>query len=781
MKTCRILYLAFVLFLAVSCSENRAEEVSNESENLELTNLQFDENFKNFSVGVSLKTPLLPQQIIQKDKLDLIVTEYDEDMNKITESAQPIFINAKNLRSEKIKNLGLKGLVLVDLTLEDYQIEKQKNAIKKLKEFVFQDQLYVAFMQKGKVSETYPVTDYVLENYFVADHSPKMLLRSIVTKLDEIQSAEVKNEVFIVFSDGQIYNADKPLDPKHFEYQKMLLNKCKQIEDLQFFYVNINEDTGSEFATVNDVENLFTYVCQQTGGVYIPKLDLNIIADNTALGKNNEDVDYSLNLQNPDNKIYRGDKRILNVSCVCGDSILYTGSTVYSLGSIYKPVIVNGYGVGEILIQSVVFTLILLLFVYVIFQFLVPYIKYKVFEYKYVTKYTGPNMSYNGILVPEVCYYCKTPFEIGDEIVVKCEHVMHKSCWNENLYKCPEYGRNCILGKHYYNEKNVFDTQNAPYYMKWLLSGVLAGFVAWIFFILGIFHSDLPLVQSIFDIVSRIDPLKEISTHLNGEDTRVFAAPYFGFFICSCVTLFLSILSSHGKWLFKRAAIVIAKSVVAGICGYLSYFLIVLVILSFNFKGYYYYIMDCIPWALNGYMIAYIVSFKTDIKLKKALRSATVSIIFAIISMHIWNYSSFSHVDSRDLLFISSLIYSIGLSFSLAINYPHSERYFLKVEGPIKTMEIALYKWINAQTMNRCVTIGKSVDCTLQMSWDINSSIAPKQAEVKNINGDIYLIPLEDGVVFKNKPATIDRKIRLYHGDHFIIGQTRFTYIEHDV
>ena len=191
--------------------------------------------------------------------------------------------------------------------------------------------------------------------------------------------------------------------------------------------------------------------------------------------------------------------------------------------------------------------------------------------------------------------------------------------------------------------------------------------------------------------------------------------------------------------------------------------------------------IDWIPWALNGYIIAYAVAFKTDIKLKKALMGATASIVFSIASMYLWNYSVHSHIDTRDLLLVSCLIYGIGLAASLAINYPHSERYFLKVEGPIKTMEIALYKWMNARFIDRSVSIGKSVDSNLQMSWDMNSVIAPKQAELKLIGGNIYLIPLEHGVIFKGKPTKLDRRIRLYHGDHFTIGQTKFTYVEHDV
>ena len=789
MKTCKFLCLAFLMLIAVGCSEGKLDNTTSETENLELSDIQFDENYKDFSIGVHFKDTFMPKKRLHIGKIKLNVTEYDSDMNKITESAQPIFRGAKNLHSEKIKDLGIKGLVLVDLSLDELQIEKEKEAVESLREFVFENQLYVAFMQDGKVSPTYPATDYVLDNYFIPNQAPKKLFSSIVAKMDEMKSEDseffsqtaTENKVLIVFSDGHIYNGDNPIDPKHFEYQEILLNQTKQDDKLQFCYVNFNEEKDDEFAVENDVENIFTYICKGLGGAYIPDVDMKQIATEVMRGRDSEKVDFRLKLTNPDHKIYRGDKRILKVNCMYDGELLFTGSKSYSLGSVYKPIIVNGSGLYSVLIQAAVFTLILVLSIYVVFQLIVPYVKYRIFKYKYVTKYTGPNMSWRGIQVPDSCYYCKTPFEIGDEIVVKCEHVMDMSCWKENLYRCPEYGRRCNLGKHYYNDKNIFDKKNAPYYMKWLLAGTLAGFVAWFFFILGTFHSDLSFINEIYDKVSQFDPLRDMVFGLHNNVTSgMFAAPYFGFFMCFCLTLALSLLSSHGKWLYKRTAVVLIKSLVAGICGYLTYLLVVLALIAFKLKGYY-YMIDWIPWALNGYIVAYAVAFKTDIKLKKALMGATISMVFSIASMYLWNYSTHSHIDTRDLLLVSCLIYGIGLAASLAINFPQSERYFIKVEGPIKTMELALYKWMNAQVINRCVTIGKSVDCNLQMSWDINSAIAPKQAELKMIGGNIYLIPLENGVTFKGKPAILDKRIHLYHGDKFVIGQTTFTYVEHDV
>lgn len=157
------------------------------------------------------------------------------------------------------------------------------------------------------------------------------------------------------------------------------------------------------------------------------------------------------------------------------------------------------------------------------------------------------------------------------------------------------------------------------------------------------------------------------------------------------------------------------------------------------------------------------------------------SIVFGLGSMYIWNLAQNSQIDTRDFLLVSNLIYSIGIAISLAVNSPRSERYFLRVEGPVKMMDIAIYKWMNAQVCNRVVTIGKSVDCNLQLTWDINSSVAPIQAKVISEYGNIYLVPLEIGVCADGKPIKVNIRRHLYHGDKFTIGQTTFTYIEKDM
>lgn len=791
MKAYRYILWILLTMLLIGCSDTKLKQHPSMTENnmLELSDLIFDEHHKHFYIDVKMKDGIIQERFMQARQLKLNVHEYRMDMREVLDEAQPHFVRGENFRSQKISELGLKGLVLVDLTLNERQVEEQRIAVENLRALFNSDNLYVAFMKGGSVTETFPVTDYLLENYFVSDHSTKKLYRSMITKLDELKgeksaffsSVPLEKKLMIVFSDGLTYQGDKPIDPSHFDLQQKLLKEADAEDKVEVFYVNFGKEGEEAEGVENEAENLVTYLCRQSGGAYFPSFVWVKLSKTILDNKDLETADFRLHFVNPDNKVYRGISRLLMVECLYKDSVVFYGYKRYSLGSFYNPIIVNGKGIWKIVIQGGLIFVCLFVFTYLIFQLLVPKISYELFKRKYVTRYVGRNMSFHNIQVDESCYFCKAPFEKGEEIVAKCEHVMHKSCWEENEHKCPEYGRRCKEGSHYYNRLNLLDPRNAPYYMKWLLAGVIAGASSWFCFIFDAFWIESnSLIQVIFEKM-KVDPGSEMAVSLVDQfGNYLFSAPIFGFLICFFLTLFLSALSSHGNWWWKRLAVITTKAFLAAFCGYVVSFFVALIALIMSVKGSY-ILINWIPWTLNGYIIALAVSYGTDIQLRKALVGATISIVFGLGSMYLWNYSLNTQIDTRDLLLVSSLIYCVGLAFSLAMNFPRSERYFLRVEGPIKTMEIAIYKWMNTQVINRRVTIGKSVDCNLQMSWDVNSNISPIQAEIISERGNIYLVSLEDGVCRDGKPLKVDKRIRLYHGDKFVIGQTLFTYVEHDV
>ncbi|MDO4755514.1 MAG: FHA domain-containing protein, partial [Parabacteroides sp.] len=588
-------------------------------------------------------------------------------------------------------------------------------------------------------------------------------------------------KILIVFSDGQTYQNDMPIDPDHFELQRRLIEKDNAAEVFPIYYVNFQEHSEDSLDKENEAETIVTLLCKQTGGAYYPVFNWLALSNKIFDDRLKKYADFRLKMLNPDYKIYRGSNRWLSVDFCVSDSILFSGKKSFTVGHHYHPIVVKGKTIGRILVQGCFFALCFLMLVYLIFQFIVPAVRYQLFKKKYIVKYTGKNMAIRDIQVEEVCYYCKAPFEEGEEIVVKCEHAMHKTCWDENEYKCPEYGRKCQHGSHYYNQYKPFDLRNASFYMNWILAGTLAGVCAWSFFLFKKIDVGYDyLVYKLFELFNVDIQTNEAIELLNRYEDELYYTPFYGLYVSFFLTLFLSILSSHGVWWWKRSAFVLIKAVLAGIEGYLSFVIIATISLALNLRMDF-LLIDWIPWILNGFVIAYLVSYQTDIKLYNALKGAVIAAIFGIGTMYLWEYTHDAQMDMRNLLLLSIIIYCIGLAVSLAANSPQSERYFLRVEGAVKTMDIAIYKWMKTQYYNRRVTIGRSVDCNLQVTWDINSDIAPIQAEIVSERGNLYLIALEIGVEKSRKPVKIGKKIRLYHGDKFTIGQTIFTYIEKDV
>lgn len=217
---------------------------------------------------------------------------------------------------------------------------------------------------------------------------------------------------------------------------------------------------------------------------------------------------------NPDRKIYRGMERILQISCYKGNQLIASDFITFNLGSAYSPIIVNGASTFQVILQGTLLGLAIILLIYLVFQFIVPATSYLIFKKKYVTHYTKKNMCYNGVLIEQSCYFCKAPFVKGDEIVVKCPHVVHKSCWDENGYKCPEFGKQCKEGRHYYNRHNLFDVKNASFYMAWILAGAIAGLISWICFTGNAWGSNdallVNLIHLIFNVESNSPQAKEL-------------------------------------------------------------------------------------------------------------------------------------------------------------------------------------------------------------------------------------------------------------------------------
>lgn len=793
------LVCAAVALLNVGCSviDTQLEENTSEKELLKIHSIIPFNNYKNLTVNISLDDSITQNSIIPIDSIKVVPSEWNFNRKTYLTDATPTIQSIEYIKAQLIDEKGMKALVLLDLTVPEAQLEQQRAIVKNLRHVYAYNNLYVAFMYDGKTTQSIPVTDYVVENYIVSKPSDKHLFSSIVTKCNELRTDTVwryvdpHKKALIVLSDGKTYHNNVPMDKYHFAHQRDLLKLSEDTLTSPIYYIQLNaqqpvaaaKTEGSAANIVgNEAENIMRITCNNTRGHYLEKFIWTHLSQELLQEETNELPDIRILLENPDKKVYRGFKRILNFDLYYQNQLMASGSRDYVVGSLYNPIIVNGRTNNSVMVRGFFVFLMLVVSLYGVFQYLVPYLSYRWFKYRYVTEYKGLNMTFNNNLVGDVCYMCKAPFKVGDKIVAKCEHTVHESCWNENEYKCPEYGRHCKTGSHYYNQQKLYDKRNAPYYLNWLLAGSVAGLLSWLLYILKVIEVGYsfitPFLLKLFNITANSAQAAEFVSVLGD---KIYYTPYYGLYTCFFLTLLLSILSNNGGWRLKRVLFVVSKAVLAAICGYLSFILVALVSLSFSISGSN-FLVDWIPWILNAFVVVFAVSFGTNIKLKRALIGAAIAAVFSLVSMLMWNLMMASSLDARDLLMYINFIYCLAMSLSISVNSPKSERYMLRVEGPIKTTYIALYKWINSSYATRKVTIGKSVDCNLQMSWDINSNIAPLQAELVSQYGNMYLVAIENnGVKIKHKYLKEGARVRLYHGDQFTIGNTLFTYVEQDV
>ena len=710
------------------------------------------------------------------------------------QESQPVVTGVTNISREQVAKLKMRLLVLVDLSLPQALVDEECKAVREIKTLFGEQNLYIAFMQGDNVSETYQATDYVINNYFVhQDPSFIYLYRSMLVKLSELQDKTTtlgnsRYKVMLILSGGKTYEGDQPIDPKHFELQQQLADKVKECQGkMMAYYSNFAENSSNSEDSLFVMSgkqadaNILQYFCKDLGGLWQPEFNWSEIEDDFMKDFNINYANYRITIEQPDRKVFRGNRHNLQITFrdAQNDDLIVSGSTFFYLGSVYAPIIVRGASTLDVIIQGFVVLLILLLLSWLVFQLLEPYIRYQFFKRKYVNIYGGNKMSFGGQMVAETCYLCKAPFEEGDEIVTKCQHTVHKHCWDENEYHCPEHGRHCKEGSHYYNSKNLYDSRNALFYMKWILVAIVAGFVAWFFYTIQDHPFSTKIVERIVLLVNGLkEGTKEAELSVAEYGSRLTYLPAFGLYVSFFVTLFLSFFTVRRRQWHLRISEMLLRALLAGVASFFCCLLgcIVPIALHIDTNTF---LIDWIPWALMSWVIMFAITYDTRTRIQKLFLAAACLVGF--LSMFIWSLvSNINLLDYRVALLMSFVTYAVCIAVSIAHVAPRSERYFLHVEGAIKEMDIALYKWMRTSP-DHVVSIGKSVDCSIQLSWDFNGNVAPVQAEIHQYVGSMRLVAIENGVYVDNeKPLPIGKEVWLYHGRRFTIGNTTFTYVEKD-
>lgn len=721
-----------------------------------------------------------------------------------------------DLRANDQKSISdsLSILLLIDKSgsITDEMLEYQAQVVRDFQRKLPDTRIYISFMDNGTVTPTEllvanSLTELgVRTNFFIGEgregKGEKHLYRAILSKLQEMSGESQTNATYpdvannpdfsviggekmlFVFTDGKTINKATGDhyggDDKYYACFSELDNREAEIaagsrKNIPVHLVFVGNDESLDELILNKLTSL----CSTGGeddikGHFYMDITPDSLQGMMMRTLDSIAMDYRLVLQNPCRKMYDGSR--LTITLTLADAGLATGATGsrdYSEGSLQKPVIVCGAGTSKTILIGLLIGLVAIAIVYFVLQYLLPMIGYK----NFLKKYVHPYHAGTGDVVAQTCYYCKEPFAEGEEIVSKCEHIVHKSCWDENRNRCPEYGvHKCSKGIHYYNQEKKSDPQNATHFAPWILYGMAAGFLAWIGITLlqstNIFSGLIgSMTESLFPFADgTLDPQLHQDTvaHFTTRLRPMFLQGIFlGFFITLAFSMVLEFRKLDARVLLKKSI----RAFIGAAVGFVAFLLgsVILLLCGAEYTCWY---LDWIPWMLFALAIAAVLWYKTEVKLKSALIGGAASVILCFIVMLVLTGTVTS--------LFGYMIYAAGFGTSIAVVHFTSEKYFLRIDGSIKERDVAIYKWMSVTGGFNKVSIGKSVDCVLQMNWDDSEDISDRAVELYLENDRPYCRILDHGVTRQGRTLPKGIVVPLVHGSEFNIGKTRFTYIEKD-
>lgn len=727
------------------------------------------------------------------------VTDFSRDYGIRAKRHQPEVVNLVRSGCEALKERNVNLLAVMDMSLDRTELDRQRGMLEKMRHTYCMDNMFLTFMLPGgETSPIYSATGYVLDTYTSPLTSPLMngtpedshsyLYKSLCTILDRISSQSTASPLdtsaftsIVVFSGSRVYDEDTnlPYDPEHYVYQENLIRMVRDLpSNIEVSFIGEGIDApASGVAGVSEIPdiNILRMLCQGTGGIYMADFSWEMLKEHIRHRFDINISDFEVELRNAEGQFYIGKLSGMSFSFLTGeDSLLTVASKDYTLG-ILEPMAVGTLNRSVIVNNGLLQGVLLMVLAFLIFQFAVPWVGYFIFRRKYVVRYTGPNMTVNEVAVPEKCHLCRAPFRKDDRVVVKCAHVVHWECWEENDCSCPEYGLGCQEGSHFYDRHNLLNVRNTSFYLKWILAASAVALLSWLLFVLSFnilsFNHLDALYEDIFTRMGSAFSITDQSVLL----TRCYILPIMACHLCFFLTAALSIMTVHKRVWYLRAADILARTVTATAAVLAVFLLYSTVVILSHLKGDL-TSLTFIPWMAASIIVAVVSSWHTRIRPGKKYVMTALAVGF--FGSFVWR--TFSGIECQaDIshLLMAYFFFSIGIAVSIAGDIKRHERFFLHTSGPVKEMDIALYKWFS-QKKDASVSIGRSVDCSIQITWDIKSQITPVQAEIRLVNGDPCLYAIDGAVSVGGRALPYRKPVRLYHNDTFVIGLTTFRYVE---
>lgn len=573
----------------------------------------------------------------------------------------------------------------------------------------------------------------------------KRILSTVKSKMNELSKEDVKNTYLIVFTDGDLDEESTEL-ALEFRLRADSLNSMPKdsIKAIPIFcfYMNPFSDTID-----NQSKNILKFLSSGNGARFEV---FNIDSLSTEVVKRIDSIapDYRLVLKNRIKRKYDGSRNALEIAIALSPKDTVFGGIDYAFGSPQNTRTVelssDPKTEHRTLWLGLLGGVIALGISYLIMRLAIPAISFALFKKRYQKKYTGESGTME-------CYLCTRPIKKGQMITTHCDHTMHWECLEDNNCLCPQ----CSHRKsNYYNKKNLWDPLNFFPVMRWILWGMIAGLVSWVFF--RLFWT--PTIFGNIVFLMNSEKLQE----------NLLCGIVMGFF----VIYGLSYVLDYRKKTLKIIGVISLRALVGALLGFVS-FLVGDAILLMVGKAETFFWLDWIPWTLFSIAVSAVISFHTEVKFTRALIGGLIAILFSYLFLYFLRDASTS--------WISYMLYAAGLGGSIFAVHNRAEEYFLRFEYEKIDKRIAIHKWMNVSGGLNRVSVGADSRCTIQMNWDKSNGIADRAVELYINPKDKlpYMDVNADNVTQEGRPIKKGSKIALYDGYFFSIGKTKFTYTEH--
>lgn len=581
--------------------------------------------------------------------------------------------------------------------------------------------------------------------------------------------------ILMVFAEGSRRPDDETLDILSVnDFQAQNISELPKV--FAFYYTADGEDTNIQttLEVITTPKDSTDNVISGLKGQVTSSASMSNVLNSFASIIEDEAYDYELSYTAGNDKTYAGN---VTYEARWGKNVI--GEGIFTIGSAERPWPEREQNTTSFLIELLVALLVTVLtfaFFFIVMKIAVPYCRFLSFKSKYYKKYQPEEN-----VQRRICHYCKQDLKPGQVIVTKCNHWMHKHCWEENGYKCAEFGQNCKTGIQDHIEwKELFKLSSLKDCSQ-TIAGVLAGLVSWIIYELCGRGGFTKLSEMIVGLV------------FNGQDAQaslvqdcvmrtssfLMIGLLLGFFISLVFRYKDDIRDKTWKIWLK----IIGLSLMTGAVGMLAFAIgadLFCLILSWTGKTY-------IPWycSLPAYILFSIsvslaLTVKSTIPVKSALLGGTISAFIGFLVLYFTKFTSARYEWLNMLL--DFIIYGGGLGASLITVRMLAEKYFLVIQNGVKAgQRIPIHKWMNATGGGNKVSIGMTGECEIQMNWEKSNKVAKVHAQlyIDHEKGLPVIKPMATGVSYNSRTELpVNRQAVLCNGDTFKIGDTIFKYEE---